>query len=174
MKQIKAIRNFSRIIPKAVVFGGLTCAAASCSPCRAVQQTMQQVTANTEKTVEYIERVRDTIVYATLPAESRLSAIKTDSSFLETSAARSDARILGDGTLYHTLENKPVALPAKVTVKDKEITVIENKEKESRAEVQTPVRLPLRGWEKFLVYCGLLFLGTVVAAAAILLIRISK
>lgn len=70
--------------------------------------------------ISYIERVRDTTIYVTIPNESMEAETKRDSSTLETSVARSRARINPDGTLYHTLENKPVKLSTPVSIKDTE------------------------------------------------------
>lgn len=67
---------------------------------------------------QYVERLRDTVIYVHLPAESREAETRCDSSTLETSIACSRARINPDGTLYHTLENKSTKLPAHVGIKD--------------------------------------------------------
>lgn len=69
---------------------------------------------------KYVERLRDTVIYIQLPAESREIETRCDSSTLETSVALSRARINPDGTLFHNLENKPVKLSTPVVVKDTE------------------------------------------------------
>lgn len=52
-----------------------------------------------------VERVPDTIVVE-VPAE-RMAAVQDTASRLETSFAVSEARVRGDGRLFHSLENKP-------------------------------------------------------------------
>ncbi len=71
--------------------------------------------------VEYREIVRDTTIYTSVPVESREVA-RCDSSHLETSVAKSFARIEPDGTLHHTLYNKPVALPVRTVLRDSKLS----------------------------------------------------
>lgn len=86
----------------------------------------------------YIERVRDSLIYVPMPVEShRTEGIKADTSHLETSIARSSAWVDGDGHLGHSLENKPVSIPAEVQIKDTEIiTDTEAKKSKETNEVQ--------------------------------------
>lgn len=59
---------------------------------------------------EIRERIvyRDTIIYMEVPHESQSQTVRDTTSHLETSVAVSDARINSDGSLTHSLENKPM------------------------------------------------------------------
>lgn len=59
---------------------------------------------------EVRERIvyRDTVIYVEVPRESQSQTVRDTTSHLETSVAVSDARINLDGSLSHSLENKPV------------------------------------------------------------------
>ena len=67
--------------------------------------------------VEYVERVRDTVLYAELPREA-FQGVGSDSSFLETSVAFSVARVDDRGRLFHLLENKRGALPVSASLRE--------------------------------------------------------
>lgn len=84
--------------------------ARACCPCRSLTST----TADSVRieTVIRTEFVKDT-VYIDVPRE-RESQVVADSSHLETEYARSDARILTDGRLFHLLENKAQKKPVEV------------------------------------------------------------
>ena len=69
--------------------------------------------------VKYVEVLRDTTIYVPIQSEAQ-SAIKQDSSHLETSLAKSSAHINEDGTLSHSIENKPQEMAVNVQVKDTE------------------------------------------------------
>ncbi len=59
---------------------------------------------------EVRERIiyRDTVIYVEVPHESQTQTVRDTTSHLETSVAVSDARINSDGSLTHSLENKPM------------------------------------------------------------------
>lgn len=59
---------------------------------------------------EVRERIiyRDTVIYVEVPQESQAQTVRDTTSHLETSVAVSDARINSDGSLSHSLENKPI------------------------------------------------------------------
>lgn len=59
---------------------------------------------------EVRERIvyRDTTIYEEVPQESHVQTVRDTTSHLETSVAVSDARINSDGSLTHSLENKPI------------------------------------------------------------------
>lgn len=59
---------------------------------------------------EVRERIvyRDTVIYVEVSHESQSQTVRDTTSHLETSVAVSDARINSDGTLTHSLENKPI------------------------------------------------------------------
>lgn len=64
-----------------------------------------------EKTVY----IHDTVLLE-IPAQSAENTTRDTSSHLETDYAESDARINPDGTLYHSLQNKPQEKPVPVDV----------------------------------------------------------
>lgn len=103
--------------------------------------------------VEYIEKVRDTIIYVSLPVETR-EVIRRDSSELETKIAVSRAKIMADGYLYHTLDNKPLKLPAEVNIKETEITKDNIKEIIRYEYIEVPVKIPLNKFQSFLHISG--------------------
>lgn len=82
----------------------------ACCPCRSLTST----TADSVRieTVIRTEFVKDT-VYIDVPREREVQVV-VDSSHLETEYARSDARILTDGRLFHSLENKAQKKPVEI------------------------------------------------------------
>lgn len=70
-----------------------------------------------EKIVERI--IKDTVTIQ-LPSE-RVEVVRRDSSILQTKIAITTAKILSDGSLLHTLENKP-SLPVQIQYKEIVIT----------------------------------------------------
>lgn len=91
----------------------------SCSPKITPQVSRQSDSVRIVTRTEYVERLRDTTLYITIPAEA-MQQVKKDSSHLETSVAISDAW-LDEGLLFHTLENRPRPIEATVVVKDTEL-----------------------------------------------------
>lgn len=89
-----------------------------CYPCRSL--TSSAADSTRIETVVRTEFVKDT-VYIDVPRE-REAQVVSDSSHLETEYARSDARILIDGRLFHSLENKaqkkPVAVQTRIEYRD--------------------------------------------------------
>lgn len=86
-------------------------AATACCPCRHLS-TATADSVRVETVVRY-ERVLDT-VYIDIPVEIVRETVRDTTSHLETSFAASDARINLDGSLYHSLENKPQKWPAPI------------------------------------------------------------
>lgn len=85
--------------------------AASCTPCRRLPiSTVDSVRVETIVRTEYIP---DT-VFVEVPAQSERQTVRDTTSHLETSYAVSDARINDDGTLSHSLANKPQKRPNRV------------------------------------------------------------
>ena len=89
-----------------------------CCPGRTALSPSVSDSLQVEREVRYVEKLRDTVIYVEVPVESRMVRVAADSSFLETSLATSSARVAADGTLSHTLENKPQRQPVGVTVRD--------------------------------------------------------
>ncbi len=143
---------------------------ASCHSARVAPRTEPVILNNTDETkVEYIERVvLDTvIVTVTIPAETAKQVIPDSTSHLETNFAESDAWINPDGTLGHSLTNKPQAFKKPVVAPRKEIQ--NNQTKESFKEVPVPypeyieVERNFTNWERirlkgFYYLLGLLIL----------------
>ena len=100
----------------------------------------ERETDRTERVVEVIERVRDSVIYVPLPKESvmqggiKIRSFPSDTSHLETSIAESDAWIDGDGNLNHSIRNKPASLPATVPIKEIVIKESEKQLKSKEAE----------------------------------------
>ena len=73
----------------------------------------KQLASDTREDVqtEVRERIvyRDTVIYKEVPQESQAQTVRDTTSHLETSVAISDARINSDGSLFHSLENKPIS-----------------------------------------------------------------
>lgn len=89
----------------------------------------------------YIEKTvlrYDTVTF-TLPPDTVYS-VSTDSSFIQTDLASSEAVIGKDGKLYHTLTNKPVELKKEVVYLDKIVEKEVKKEIPVIQEVEKPVR----------------------------------
>lgn len=89
-----------------------------CCPKITPQSSDKQDSVRVVREVEYIERVRDSLIYIEVPAEVKEVVTMQDSSHLETSVALSDAWINPDGLLTHTLINKALKLPKEVSIKD--------------------------------------------------------
>ena len=87
---------------------GIVILAAFLTGCAACEQlaieTRDSVRVEIKEHIVY----RDTTVYKELPRESQTQTVRDTCSHLETSVAVSDARINPDGSLAHSLENKPV------------------------------------------------------------------
>ena len=110
----------------------------SCCPCRRLE-----VSAADSVRVEM--RVRREVVHDTvlvsLPHEAERVVVRDTASHLETSLAVSDARILPDGSLDHTLTNRtgllPVAVGREVVTRDS--IVWRDRVQTRRVEVQRPL-----------------------------------
>ena len=85
----------------------------SCSPSRHLATSNNIKDSVRVETVVRYESVLDT-VFIEIPIERERQTVRDTTSHLETSFALSDARINEDGTLYHSLENKPQKRPAEV------------------------------------------------------------
>ena len=90
--------------------------------------------------------IKDT-VFLTVPAQSAENTTRDTSSHLETDYAESDARITPDGTLYHSLRNKPQEkpIPVDVPVTQKDSIVYRDKFIYETIEVERDIT----GWQKW-------------------------
>lgn len=119
-----------------------------------------------------IDYVKDTLRYA-IP-EQKAENTARDSSHLENDYAVSDARIMPDGTLHHTLETKPQETPI---VFDKPV---ERKDSiiykyRTRTDVM-PVKVekPLTWWQKFRQEAFWWLLGAVGVLGVLIIIKLRK
>lgn len=82
-----------------------------CSPCRRLGTS----TADSVRieTIVRTERIPDT-VFVEVPVERERQTVRDTTSHLETSFAVSDARINPDGSLCHSLSNKPQKRPVSI------------------------------------------------------------
>ena len=86
---------------------------ASCSAQRKLATSTDSRDSVRVETIIRTEYIPDT-VFVEIPVERERQTVRDTTSHLETSFALSDARINKDGTLYHSLENKPQKRPAEV------------------------------------------------------------
>lgn len=120
----------------------------SCSPLRRLPAATE--TRSDSLRVEIGRRtvwVADTLRWH-LPVERTERRMRTDSSRLETSAAISEVRIAPDGSLVHTLENKPdersVATRRRIEYRDS----IVYRDRTVGIERTVPVERELTWWQK--------------------------
>lgn len=122
---------------------------AGCKTHKAAHKLPLQVVpieANTETKIVHIETI-DT-VFIEVPAQSAERTTPGKESHLETDYAESDARINEDGTLSHSLHNKPAKHP--IPAKNTADTVYIYKAMEKPAPVKVPVEVQreLTPWQK--------------------------
>ena len=104
---------------------------------------------------EYIETIRiDTVtVEIPVPAESSSQIVPDSTSHLETSMAESDAWINPDGTLGHSIKNKPEKLKSDVPVPVKDTQINNSSSRVREVPVPYPVEKKvekeLSAWQKF-------------------------
>ena len=104
---------------------------------------------------EYIETIRiDTVtVEIPLPAESSSQIVRDSTSHLETSLALSDAWLNPDGSLGHSIQNKPESLKSDIPVAVKDThsnnSAIKTKEIPVPYPVEKKVEKELSAWQKF-------------------------
>lgn len=89
--------------------------AVACCPCRKAVPTAMRDSVRVETQIR-TEYVRDTVLVE-VPVEEKEQTVRDTTSHLETTFAESDAAIMPDGALYHTLRNKPQQHPAEVKTK---------------------------------------------------------
>ena len=149
-----------------------------CKTHKTVQEQLPivPIETNTDTKIVHIETI-DT-VFIEIPAQSAERTTPGKESHLETDYAESDARINEDGTLTHTLHNKPTKQP--VPVKNSTDTVYVDKfiEKPVPVEVPKEVERELTSWQKirldtwgWLVTALVLCIGRVCRKPLITLVR---
>lgn len=95
-----------------------------------------------EKTVY----IRDTVILK-IPAQTAENTTRDTSSHLETDYAESDARIDPDGTLHHTLRNKPQEKPVPVDVPTMQKDSIVYRDRYISETIEVP--RDLTAWQKW-------------------------
>lgn len=95
-----------------------------------------------EKTVY----IRDTVLLK-IPAQSAENTTRDTSSHLETDYAESDARIDPDGTLHHSLKNKPQKQPIPVDVPQTQKDSIVYRDRYISETIEVPRELT--SWQKW-------------------------
>lgn len=110
--------------------------AVACCQCRkaAVPTVRDSVRVETIVRTEY---VRDTVLVE-VPVEEKEQIVRDTTSHLETTFAESDAAIMPDGALHHTLRNKPQRHPAEVETKVvyRDSVIYRDRIKTERVEVE--------------------------------------
>lgn len=131
--------------------------AASCCPCRHLATSSRDSVRVEVRT--HIEYVRDT-AWIKIPGEVVRQTVLVDTSHLETSFAMSDARINKDGSLSHSLENKPQdkPVPFERTIEYRDSIVYRDKAVREIVEVPRPLswwqQTQMRGFWVMLVLVG--------------------
>ncbi len=125
--------------------------AALLTGCKTTKQTQPPlpvvpIETNTDTKIIHTERI-DT-VFIEIPVQSAERTTHEKTSHLETDYAESDARINEDGTLSHSLKNKPTKHPAPVKNSADTIYIDKVIEKPVPVEVPKEVERELTWWEK--------------------------
>lgn len=95
----------------------------------------------------------------TLPVEHTQQVTFEDSSHLETSLAISDARIMADGRLFHSLKNKTNFLQDSIPSLEKETVVTKDSIITVEKIVEVEVEKELSKWQKILISIGYIGIG---------------
>ncbi len=130
-----------------IVIYGVICLLFGCRSVKYVPVYVNNNDSTYTETHTRIDYVKDTLWYA-IPGQKAESTAR-DSSHLENDFAVSDARIMPDGTLHHTLETKPQEKPIEFDkpVERKDSIVYKYK---TRTDIMTvEVEKPLTWWQKF-------------------------
>ena len=129
-----------------IVICGVICLLFGCRSVKYVPVYVNNNDSTYTETHTRIDYVKDTLWYA-IPGQKAESTAR-DSSHLENDFAVSDARIMPDGTLHHTLETKPQEKPIEFDkpVESKDSIVYKYK---TRTDIMTvEVEKPLGWWQQ--------------------------
>ena len=176
-EQEETIREYSHLLtdnpgcgPQVALFCVIIvlCFFFSCCPCRKVvdshtDTSVQKDSTHTEhKTDTKTVYVHDT-AYIALPVQEKEKTIRDTTSHLDTDLAESDAKILPDGSLYHSLKNKKKDLPVEfdrpeTTIHDT-LYIYESHEKEDVSEDKETIEVErdYTWWDKTRFYVSYLF-----------------
>ena len=102
---------------------------------------------------ERLVHIHDTVTIP-LPQQSVSHSAADSSSHLETTLAESDVRILPDGTLLHTLRNRPGALKAPVDLPCKVRDSLVYRDRDVPVPVPYPVEKELSWWQQLKMKIG--------------------
>lgn len=119
-----------------------------CKSAKQVQQPLPVVPIETNTDTKIIHTESIDTVFVEIPAQSAERTTPERFSHVETDYAQSDARINADGTLTHTIKNKPTKHPAPVKNTADTVYVDKAIEKPVPVEVPVPVERELTWWEK--------------------------
>lgn len=134
------MKHIASILIIAAVVGAMF---AGCCPCRHLTTSTRDSVR--VETVIRTERVPDT-VFVEVPVEATRQTVRDTTSHLETSFAVSDARILADGSLFHSLENKAQKRPVSI---EKELVYRDSVVYRDRTDTKiVEVARPLTWWQQ--------------------------
>ena len=108
---------------------------------------------------ERIVKVPDT-VYMSVPEQSTNQIVRDSTSHLETDFAISDAQIMPDGSLSHSLKNKPQNVPIETDIEIHYRDSIVEREKE--VPIPVPVEKELSWWGKIKQLLGGIAIGVII------------
>jgi hypothetical protein len=117
-----------------------------------VQETVKEDSVRIETRIEYFY-LPDT-VYVEIPAQSAERTSADSVSHLETDYATSDARINADGSLFHSLANKPqkMAVETEMKVERKDSIMYSDKSTNGTQTEIIEVERELSWWQKTQIY----------------------
>lgn len=144
-------------------------AVASCGPPLVIQESQK------DSTVIHIKdsiRFRDSLILVPIPEGADKAKLPdTDSSFLQTSVAVSEAYVK-DGVLYHSLRNRAEAvIPIRVTIPERIRTEDKGLIRYLKTVERIEVKKELSRWQKFIMTIGYSFL---IAVLGWLIWKLSK
>ena len=145
---------------------------AGCKTVRYVPVYVHDKDSTHTETHTKIDYVKDTLRYA-IPGQKAESTTR-DSSHLENDYAVSDARIMPDGTLRHTLETKeqekPIVFDKPVERKDSVIYKYRTRTDVMPVEVEKP----LTWWQKFRLEAFWWLVGALGAVGVLIIVKRRK
>ena len=144
-------------------------AVASCGPPLVIQESQK------DSTVIHIKdsiRFRDSLILVPVPEGADKAKLPdTDTSFLQTSVAESEAYVK-DGVLYHSLRNRAEAvIPIRVTIPERIRTEDKGLIRYLKTVERIEVKKELSRWQKFIMTIGYSFL---IAVLGWLIWKLSK
>ena len=133
--------------------GILFCLATGCRTNKITTDTPTTTLINLDSVTQelvFIERIDTQVVYVDIPAQSALKVLRDSTSHLETDYAESDAWLNDDGTLGHSLKNKPQKMPIETYVSNKEMQITNARIVYRDKPVPMPVKIErnFSKWEK--------------------------